>query len=143
MTLVTSSVPDPPPEPLVLDASAAVEALLGTTTGLAVRGRLRSTQLHAPAHLDAQVLSAMGRLHRAGDITAATVTAGLTELACAPITRHPLPKLLTGAWKLHDRHRLVDGLYITLSEHLSAQLLTTDARLARSSQLAELVAAAP
>jgi len=142
MTLVTSSVPDPPPETLVLDASAAVEALLGTTTGLAVRGRLRSTQLHAPAHLDAEVLSALGRLHRAGDITATTVTAGLTELASAPITRHPLPKLLTAAWQLRDRLRLVDALYITLSEHLGVRLLTTDARLARSSELAELVAAA-
>jgi predicted nucleic acid-binding protein len=62
------------------------------------------------------VLSALGRLHRAGDITAATVTARLTELASAPITRHPLAKLLTGAWQLRDRYRLVDALYITLSD---------------------------
>ncbi|MGA9856799.1 MAG: type II toxin-antitoxin system VapC family toxin [Solirubrobacteraceae bacterium] len=135
-------MPDPPADTLVLDASAAVEALLGTTTGRAVRNRLRSTQLHAPAHLDAEVLSALGRLHRAGDIPATTVTAALTELAAAPITRHPLPHLLTSAWQMRDRLRLVDALYITLSEHLGVQLLTTDARLARSSELTELIAAA-
>lgn len=142
MTLATSSVPDPPAETLVLDASAVVEALLGSTTGLAVRQRLRSTQLHAPAHLDAEVLSALRRLHRAGDIAADAVTTRLTELAAAPITRHPLPELLTSAWQIRDRLRLADALYVALAEGLGARLLTTDARLVRADGLAELVTAA-
>jgi predicted nucleic acid-binding protein len=126
-------------EALVLDASAAVEALLGSATGLAVRHRMRGTQLHAPAHLDAEVLSALGRLHRAGDVSAGTVTNGLTDLAAAPIARHPLPGLLTAAWQIRDRLRLVDALYVVLSEQFDARLLTTDARLARGSEFAELV----
>jgi predicted nucleic acid-binding protein len=133
-------VPDPPGNALVLDASAAVEALLGSTAGLAARHRMRGTQLHAPAHLDAEVLAALGRLHRAGDLDASAVTAALTELAAAPIARHPLPGLLTAAWQMRDRLRLVDALYVALSEQLGTRLLTTDARLARSSGLAELVA---
>jgi predicted nucleic acid-binding protein len=132
-------VPDPLAEAFVLDAPAALEALLGSTTGLAARDRMRGTQLHAPAHLDAEVLSALGRLHRAGDIRAGDVTAGLTELATAPIARHPLPGLLTSAWQMRDRLRLVDALYVALSEQLGTRLLTTDARLARGSGLAELV----
>ena len=131
---------DPLAEVFVLDASAAVEALLGSGTGLAVRERMRGTQLHAPAHLDAEVLSALGRLHRAGEVSANTVTTGLTDLATAPVARHPLAGLLTAAWQMRDRLRLVDALYVALSEQLGARLLTTDARLARGSGLAELVA---
>lgn len=135
------SVPGPQAEALVLDASAAVEALLGSTTGLAVRHRLRGAQLHAPAHLDAEALSALGRMHRAGDLPAETVTTQLTALASAPIVRHRLADLLGAAWQMRDQLRLVDALYVALSERLDAQLLTTDARLARRSGLAVLVAA--
>ncbi len=134
---------DPTNESVVLDASAMVEALIGSATGLAVRSRMRGNQLHAPAHLDAEVLSALGRLYRAGDLTAEAVATGLSELASAPITRHPLAGLLADAWQARDRLRLVDALYITLCERLSTRLLTTDWRLARRSELAEVIASAP
>jgi predicted nucleic acid-binding protein len=101
-----------------------------------MRGRL----LHAPAHLDAEVLSALGRLHRAGDLDESTVTAALAELATAPIHRHPLGELLSGAWTRRENQRLVDALYVELAASLTAsRLLTTDARLARSHDGAELV----
>jgi predicted nucleic acid-binding protein len=121
------------PEELVLDASAVVEALLGTDLGVRVRERMRGHRLHAPAHLDAEVLSALGRLHRAGEIPEATVTAALAELAAAPIQRHPLAGLLTNAWARRENQRLVDALYSELAASLdSVPLLTTDARLGRA-----------
>jgi predicted nucleic acid-binding protein len=128
MRRVTSSVP----ESVVVDASAMVEALIGTRLGSATRTRLRGCELHAPAHLDAEVLSALGRLHRAGELDATIVSASLNELAVAPIVRHPLAGLLSGAWAARDRLRLVDALYVELSTVLGAALVTTDARLARS-----------
>jgi predicted nucleic acid-binding protein len=133
-------VPDPAAEAVALDASALVEALLGTSIGLVVRQRMRGAALHAPAHLDAEVLSALGRLHRAGDLPPEAVSAALRELASAPITRHPLAVLLADAWQARNRFRLVDALYIALCEHLGIRLLTTDGRLAGESELAELVA---
>jgi predicted nucleic acid-binding protein len=139
-TFATSSVPDQPAGALVVDASALVEALIGSTLGTAVRARMRRQELHGPAHLDAEVLSALGRLHRAGELPADAVTAALIELESAPIVRHPLADLLMGAWRARDRLRLVDALYLELSTKLHAVLLTTDARLARSSATAELVA---
>lgn len=139
-TLVTSLVPAPNAEAIVVDASAAVEALIGTPLGAAVRTRMRGCELHAPAHLDAEVLSALGRLHRAGHLDAPTITGALTQLAAAPIARHPLADLLAGAWGARDRLRLVDALYIELTSALGAVLLTTDGRLARESAIAELVA---
>ncbi len=124
---------------LVVDASAIVEALLGTDTGLSARGLMRGKRLHAPAHLDAEVLSALGRLHRAGELEETTVVAALAQLAAAPIARHALAALLAGAWQRRASFRLLDGLYVELAESLSSALLTSDARLARSTARAELV----
>jgi predicted nucleic acid-binding protein len=131
----------PAPEALVLDASAIVEALLGTDLGVKVRARMRGHHLHAPAHLDAEVLSALGRLHRGGELSDASAAAALAELATAPIRRHPLASLLSGAWERRENQRLVDALYAELAASLdSAPILTTDARLARCEHRAELIA---
>jgi predicted nucleic acid-binding protein len=133
----SSAIPE-----LVLDASALVEALLGTDLGAEVRARMRGHRLHAPAHLDAEVLSALGRLQRAGEITPEAASAALSELAEAPIRRHPLPVLLAGAWARRENQRLTDALYSELAASLgSIPLLTTDARLARADGCAELVEA--
>jgi predicted nucleic acid-binding protein len=139
--LVTSSVPDAGPAGIVLDASAAVEALIGSGVGRAVRARMRGCDLHAPAHLDAEVLSALGRLHRAGALDQQVIMRSLTELEAAPIARHPLAGLLAGAWAARESFRLVDGLYVELSRSLQTPLVTTDARLARAYGQAENITA--
>jgi predicted nucleic acid-binding protein len=129
-----------PPDALVVDASALVEALLGTGLGVKVRARMRGRQLHAPAHMDAEVLSALGRLHRAGELQEAAVTESLAELAAAPIRRHHLAGLLSGAWKRRENQRLVDALYAELAASLdSIPVLTTDARLVRTDLRVDLV----
>jgi predicted nucleic acid-binding protein len=130
-----------PADALVVDASAVVEALLGTDIGLDVRARMRGHELHAPAHLDAEVLSALGRMHRAGELPEATAATALGELAGAPIERHPLADLLAPAWERRSSQRLVDALYGALTAVLDgAALLTADPRLARSESRAELIA---
>jgi predicted nucleic acid-binding protein len=135
----TTSVPDPVPEAIVLDASAAVEALIGSAVGGAVRARMRGCELHAPGHLDAEILSALGRLHRAGDLAASAVARALTELRSAPVARHDLADLLAGAWDARDRLRLVDALYVVLASRLGVPLVTTDARIAHASEIAQLI----
>ncbi|MDQ6773238.1 MAG: VapC toxin family PIN domain ribonuclease, partial [Candidatus Dormibacteraeota bacterium] len=57
----------------VIDASAMVDLLLGGPVGDAVAARISGHGLHGPAHLDAESLSALGRLHRAGEVDAAAV----------------------------------------------------------------------
>lgn len=125
------------PETLVLDASVAVDLLAGTTAAGPAAARLAHTDLHAPAHLDAEVLSALGRLHRAGELNAEDVDDGLTRLATMPLTRHPVANLAADAWTRRDSLRLVDALYVALAAHLSAPVITTDYRLARACPLAE------
>lgn len=89
---------------IVADASALVDLLLANELGQAVGRRVAGHDLHAPAHVDAEVLSALGRLHRAGDLDANDVETKLASLASAPVTRHAVNDLLLGAWA--RRHRL-------------------------------------
>ena len=105
----------------------------------ALRARLARTVMHAPAHFDAEVLSALGRMQRAGVLTVAQVAAALDELAKAPVTRHGLSSLLVGAWARRDTLRLADALYVELADSTGLVLLTTDQRLARVCPSAEVV----
>ena len=128
------------PDQLVVDASAIVDLLLGNDIGIKVEFRLRGHELHAPAHLDAEVLSALGRLHRAaGQLDDEQVSERLDALTTAAIERHPLANLLPGAWTRRHTLRLVDALYVELAEQLDATLLTTDGPLAAAADIAELI----
>src|SRR3712207_2699683 len=90
--------PRPGMADVVVDASALVDLLLGNPLGVAVRARLAGQSLHAPGHVDAEVLSALGRLNRAGDLDDDTVTRLLGRVVDAPIERHPVRELVAGAW---------------------------------------------
>ena len=114
---------------VVVDASAIVDLLLDNELGGAVRRRLAGHILHTPAHLDAEVLSALGRLHRAGDIEAGDVESRLQGLAAAPLQRHGVSDLLIGSWARRHQLRLVDALYVQLAVSLDLPLITTDRRL--------------
>jgi predicted nucleic acid-binding protein len=114
---------------VVVDASAMVDLLLDNELGDAVRQRLKGQALHAPAHLDAEVLSALGRLHRAGDLEAEDVESRLRALIAAPIQRHDVSDLLIGTWSRCHQLRLVDALYVQLAVLRDFPLVTTDRRL--------------
>jgi predicted nucleic acid-binding protein len=128
-----------PANDLVVDASAMVDALAGTTLGPVVTDRMRDHTLHAPAHFDAEVLSALGRLQRAGALSARQVRTRLERLQTAPIQRHLLASLLTGAWRRRHNLRLVDALYAQLADDLGAPLVTTDSGLASAAPNCELI----
>jgi len=117
---------------VVLDASAAVELLLRTPAGRKAEAALRSHRVAVPAHFDAEVLSALGRLARAGDLADKFVEPILNELARAPFVRYTLQPLLATAWGLRHNLALRDALYVTLARRLGAQLVTADARLAEA-----------
>jgi predicted nucleic acid-binding protein len=64
-------------------------------------------------------------------------------VAAAPIQRHLLAPLLTGAWKLRHDLRLVDAVYVELANQLEAPILTTDAGFAAASRSAERITGNP
>lgn len=126
-------VPPSAPEHVVIDASVMVNILARTSDRFAaVHARLSRTVMHAPAHFDAEILSALGRMQRAGVLTVTQVDTALQELQQAPVTRHGLAALLAGAWARRDTLRLADALYVELADTAGLVLLTTDERLARA-----------
>lgn len=114
-----------------------VDLLLGAPPALAIRLRLLGGQLHTPAHFDAEVLSALGRLSRADIVPAAAVPSMLPRVENARIQRHPVGPLLTGAWDRRGDLRLVDALYVELAESLDAPIISTDDRLVAAAPRAE------
>ncbi len=129
-----------PREQVVVDASAMVDLLARAGDRYsAVRARLARTVMHAPAHFDAEVLSALGRLQRGGALTVVQVDAALDELRRAPVTRHCLTPLVGGAWARRDTLRLTDALYVELADTAGLKLLTTDQRLARAWSSADAI----
>ena len=120
-----------------------VDLLLNAPPASDVRLRLRGERLHAPAHFDAEVLSALGRLSRAGHLPAGAASALLQKVEHARIRRHPIGPLLTGAWDRRGDLRLVDALYVELAERLSATIISTDDRLVAAASQAENPASSP
>lgn len=110
-----------------------VDLLVQSPRARSVSQILRTHDSAVPAHFDAEVLSGIGRLARAGTLDPQSIPARLRKLGETPLRRHPLADLLEGAWSRRHNLRLADGLYVTLAAQLGGSLLTSDARLARSS----------
>lgn len=115
-----------------------VEILIGTETGRRIDARIRNHDVSVPAHFDAEVMSALGRMHRSGRIDANEVTVRFGQLENSPFVRHNLQPLLQGAWELRDNLRLVDALYVELATRLKARLVTADHSVANASEIADV-----
>ena len=117
---------------IVVDAAVVVDA--SAVVDLLVNGRAlpRERALVAPGHMDAEVLSALGRLHRQAVLTVADVEEMLDDLAALAIERLAVSALLRPAFALRANVALRDALYVSLAQALGATLCTTDAPLARA-----------
>lgn len=126
-------------EELVIDASAMVDYLVDSPLATRVADRITGNEISVPAHFDAEVLSALGRLQRGGELSEAQVEARVALTAQAPFHRHLLAPLLEGAWARHHNVRLVDALYIELATQREVTIITTDSRMSAASTIAERI----
>jgi len=119
---------------IVLDASAVVELLLGTSLGKAVAERLLDPRigLHAPHLIDVEIAQAVRRYVRAGTLHPGAALAVLEDLGSLDIERHSHEALLGRVWALRDNMSAYDAVYVALAEALETTLLTCDGRLARA-----------
>lgn len=114
----------------VVDASFVVDLICDFPAAGGYRETLASaTAVAAPAHLDAEVLSALGRLQRTGQLTRGPER--VHALATFAASRWPLRPLLASAWAMIDQVATRDALYVALAASLNATLITTDRRLRR------------
>jgi len=123
----------------VVDASLVVDFVLGGSRARAIGAHIDGLDLWAPAHIDAEILSAIGRMRRAGELSARQAGDRLDEAMDIPLRRELLDDLVGGAWRRRDRLRLADALYVELASRHDLALLTTDARLGRSARIAEVI----
>ncbi|SDT58221.1 type II toxin-antitoxin system VapC family toxin [Jiangella sp. DSM 45060] len=126
-------------EAVVVDASALVDLMVPTDRADVVAKTIEGRALHAPAHVDAELLSAFGRLQRADVLSEQDVTELLDILESMPVVRHGLPDLLELAWGHRHDTRLTDALYLALAERLGLGVVTTDARLTRAGSASSLI----
>ena len=120
---------------LVLDASAALAAFLGTgvnSTSIRVRIEAPGESLHAPQLLDVEMLHALRGLVLRGDVSRARSEEVREDFASLRWSRYSHVAFLDRIWELKDNLTAYDATYVALAEALSAPLVTTDARLARA-----------
>lgn len=97
----------------------------------AVTRRLASGDaLFAPAHVDAEVVSALRGLTKVSKAVERAAPRALRHFADLPLRRMPLAPLLGRMWQLRSNVTAYDAAYVALAEQLDAVLVTCDAKLA-------------
>lgn len=119
---------------IVLDASAAVEILLGTPAGERWNERIlgRSEVAAVPHLLDVEVAHVLRRFAAAGEIDEARGFEALEDLADQSWLRFTHHLFLTRIWELRANLSAYDATYVALAEALAAPLITADGRLTRA-----------
>jgi predicted nucleic acid-binding protein len=119
---------------IVVDASAVLELLLNSPTGLRVASRLFDSDesLHAPHLLDLEVAQVLRRYVLSKELTPARAAAAIEDFTDLPINRHEHTALLPRIWQLRSSLSSYDAAYVCLAETLDVPLLTCDAKMRNS-----------
>ncbi len=117
---------------IVVDASAVIEVLLGTSAASRIADRFFAggETLHAPHLLDVEVAQVLRRYALARAFGAERGEEALEDLAEFPISRYPHQPFLFRIWELRHNVTAYDAAYIALAEALDVPLVTRDAKLA-------------
>ncbi|OMH23796.1 VapC toxin family PIN domain ribonuclease [Tersicoccus phoenicis] len=119
---------------IVIDSAAVVDALTAVEGSEDLRAEIAREDLHAPALLDFEVVSALRGLTLGGRISPSRARDALTDFDALSIQRWPsAAPLRRRAFELHANLSAYDAAYVVLAEALHCPVLTRDARLARSS----------
>lgn len=120
---------------IVLDASAAIDWLLGTPVGIKLNRRTdaRFETVHVPHVLDLEVAQVLRRFVRERALAPARAEAAVQDLMDARFVRYPHLQSLPRIWSLRHSLTAYDGAYVALAELLHAPLITRDRRIASAS----------
>jgi len=119
---------------IVVDASALLEFLLQTELGRRVEARLfvDGDEFHAPHLVDVEVVQALRRLVRSGEVSATRAREAIADLSDFDLHRHAHLDFLDRAWELRGNITAYDAMYVSLAETLDARFVTCDGPLAQA-----------
>jgi predicted nucleic acid-binding protein len=117
---------------VVIDASALVELLLQSKRAPAVLQAVGHTEMVAPDGINPEVLSALRRLERIGELPAGRARQAVDDLLDAAVRRLPTLPLLPEAWTLRANVTSYDACNVALARELRCPLITGDLRLSRA-----------
>jgi len=126
---------------VVVDASAAIELLLGTPIGQRLWHRLATDciDVAVPDLADVEVASALRKLVLQRRLGTDRATQALRHWRALDIERYGHHFLLDRIWQLRDNLSAYDAAYVALAEALDTVVLTTDRRLAQAPGVASRV----
>jgi predicted nucleic acid-binding protein len=121
--------------PVVIDSSALVELVIKSERASAVAQAVGATDMVAPDVVNPEVLAALRRLERAGELAPQRAVQALGDLMDAPVRRLSTLPLLAEAWTLRANVTAADALYVVLARILRCPLVTADRKLSRAPNL--------
>ena len=123
---------------IVIDASAAVEIITRTETGVRLQGLIPDGAAPwVPDGLfDAEVLAVLRRWELRSIMSPADAAGAFHRFASWRLRRAGVTTLTAEAWTMRHNITFTDACYVALARRLDAPLLTTDARLAAAPNLA-------
>ena len=122
--------------PVVIDASAGVELVADTVRGRALRALLPLDAVPwVPETFFVEVGSVLRRWDLNAILTPDQIGEAVRQLAVWPLRIVQVRALFADAWRLRKNLTFADATYVALAEHLSAELLTDDHKLANAPTL--------
>jgi predicted nucleic acid-binding protein len=118
--------------PVVIDSSALVELVIRSERASAVAQAVGATDMVAPDVVNPEVLGALRRLERTGELTTQRSVEAVDDLMDAPVRRFSTLPLLAEAWSLRANVTAADALYVVLARILRCPLVTADRKLFRA-----------
>ncbi|MDQ2827016.1 MAG: type II toxin-antitoxin system VapC family toxin [Actinomycetota bacterium] len=123
--------------PVVIDASAGVELIADTTRGRALRTLLPVDAVPwVPETFYVEVGSVLRRWDLNAILTPEQIGEALRQLAAWPLHVVQVRSLFADAWRHRKNLTFADATYVALAEHLDAEVLTDDHKLANAPTLA-------
>jgi predicted nucleic acid-binding protein len=116
---------------LVVDTSALLASLVARVPAPGLVERLANDgDLHAPHLIDTEVIHALRRMTRRGELTADRAEDARADFAEFALTRYAHAPFNDRVWALRDNLTAYDATFVALAETLAAPLITCDAKLA-------------
>ncbi|MGB6230553.1 MAG: type II toxin-antitoxin system VapC family toxin [Litorimonas sp.] len=119
---------------IVIDASAVLEIILATPTGLEVHDAMLvvGDEFGVPELLDLEVMQTLRRFLHRGELGQARASQALSILEDLRLVRHSHQPYLRGIWARRHNHTAYDAAYLSLAEGWGAPLWTCDAKFVRT-----------